>query len=829
MGTRALPAGTVTFLFTDVEGSTRLLHSLGSEAYADALAEHHRILREAFAAHGGVEVDTQGDAFFVAFPTAPGALAVATEATEALASGPIKVRIGLHTGTPLLTDEGYVGPDVHKGARIAAAGHGGQVLLSQGTRELVDGEFRDLGEHRLKDFATPVWIHQLGTETFPPLTTIANTNLPSPASTFVGREREVADVSGHLATGTRLVTLTGPGGTGKTRLAIEAARAVIGDFPSGVFWVEAAAYREPELVLQVVSQTLGSTTGLAEEIGERRMLIVIDNLEQVVSVGPELSRLVEACPNLHLLLTSRERLRVRGEREYAVHTLTEAEAVALYSDRATIPADDAATALVNALDRLPLAIELAASRAGILAPTQMLERLSSRLDFLRGDRDADPRQQTLRATIDWSHDLLTDGEQLLFARLSVFSGGGTLDALESVADADLDALQSLVDKSLVRHVDGRFWMLESIGEYAAERLAARPDGEADAIRSRHAAHYLALAERIHAVLATGEPEEGLVMDLEAEIDNLRAAADHGLAVGDIDLVRRLTAALPIYWVVRGRHREGRAWLERAIALDPDARDDTARRLQGALAISAYALGDHPTAVRAADDAAALASELSGAAERITLLRDKAVAAMMRGDNEAAEALFAERLPLALAGGNGVAASSCRINMAVIANRTGRHDRARALLEENLPFVRARAQSRCEATTLSGLAETAVRAGRPDDAPDTALAAARLASEIRDPSLALLALEAVAASAAGHGHAGAATLLAGTEGMRRRLDLEPDPDEAEIRAAALAQIGPDPAADPVYAGAWAAGAALDLPALLDLASALAADLRSAAVT
>jgi len=823
-----LPGGTVTFLFTDVEGSTRLLHALGPDGYADALATHRRALRDAFTRHGGVEVDTAGDAFFVAFPTAPGALAAALEATQALRSGPIRVRIGLHTGSPLLTDEGYIGPDVHKGARIAAAGHGGQVLLSHEARQLVEGEFVDLGEHRLKDFATPVWIHQLGTDAFPPLTTIANTNLPSPASSFIGREREVAEVSGHLATGTRLLTLTGPGGTGKTRLAIEAARAVIGEFPSGVYWVEAAAYREPELVLHAVSQTLGSTIGLAEDVGERRMLIVIDNLEQVVSVGRELSTLVESCRNLHLLLTSRERLRVRGEREYAVPTLPEPEAVALYADRVAIPADDAVPALVNALDRLPLAIELAASRAGILAPAQMLERLSSRLDLLRGGRDADPRQQTLRATIDWSHDLLTAGEQCLFARLSVFSGGGTLEALESVADGDLDTLQSLVDKSLVRHVDGRFWMLESIREYAAERLTARPDGEAGAIRDRHAAHYLTFVERIHAVLASGEPEEGLVMDLEAEIDNVRAAADHGLAVGDIDLVRRLTAALRDYWIVRGRHREARAWLERAIALDPDARDDVARRLQGALALSAYALGDHPTAVLAADAAAVLASELSGAAERTTLLRDQAVAAMMHGDNEAAEALWAERLPLVLAAGNGVAASSCRINMAVIANRTGRHDRARALLEENLPFVRARAQSRCEANTLSGLAETAVRAGRPDDARDTALAAARLATEIRDPSLALLALEALAASAAARGHTGAATLLAGTEAMRRHLDLEPDPDEAEIRAAALAHLGPDPATDPAHVAAWAAGAAPDLPALLDLASAIAADLRRAAV-
>ena len=243
-----LPSGTVTFLFTDVEGSTKLLHELGPAAYAKALAEHRRIARRAFIAHGGVEVDTQGDAFFVVFPTAAGGLEAAREALDALAPGPIRVRIGIHTGEGHVTQEGYVGQDVHKGARIAAAGHGGQVLLSKQTRELIDDEVVDLGEHRLKDFAEPVWIFQLGPERFPPLNTISNTNLPRPASSFVGREREVAELRTLLQDGARLLTLTGPGGSGKTRLAIEAAAEVVPQFTNGVFWVGLAAFRDAELV-----------------------------------------------------------------------------------------------------------------------------------------------------------------------------------------------------------------------------------------------------------------------------------------------------------------------------------------------------------------------------------------------------------------------------------------------------------------------------------------------------------------------------------------------------------------------------------------------------
>ena len=327
---RDLPSGTVTFLFTDVEGSTKLLHELGPAGYAEALAEHRRIVREAFGAQGGVEVDTQGDAFFVAFPTELGAIAAARAINEGLKSGPIRVRMGLHTGTPLLTDEGYVGSDVHHGARIGAAGHGGQVLVSAATVALIgtDG-LRDLGEHRLKDFHEPMPIFQLGDERFPPLKTISNTNLPHPASSFVGRETEVAAIAALLRDGARLVSLTGPGGSGKTRLGIEAAAALVPEFKAGVFWVALAPLRDPALVSETIGQTLGAKGGLADHIGEREMLLLLDNLEQVVGAAPELADLVEMCPNLRLLVTTRERLRVRGEVEYPVAPLADPEAPSL--------------------------------------------------------------------------------------------------------------------------------------------------------------------------------------------------------------------------------------------------------------------------------------------------------------------------------------------------------------------------------------------------------------------------------------------------------------------------------------------------------------------
>ncbi len=635
-----LPSGTVTFLFTDVEGSTKLLHDLGADAYAKALADHRRALREAFTRQGGVEVDTQGDAFFVAFPTAPGALRAAADAQRALGDGPIRVRMGIHTGTPHLSDEGYVGQDVHKGARIAAAGHGGQVLVSKDTRELagVDVDLTDLGEHRLKDFERPVWIFQLGSDRFPPLKTLSNTNLPRPASSFVGREREVSEVASLLRDGTRLLSLTGPGGTGKTRLAVEAGVELVPEFKNGVFWVGLAALRDPVLVTETIAQTLGANDGLTEYVGEREMLLLLDNFEQVVEAAPEVAALLEGCPNLRLLVTSREVLRVRGEVEYAVPPLALPEAIELFCARSQLQPDDAIAELCRALDNLPLAIELAAARTSVLSPAQIIERLSQRLDLLKGGRDAEARQATLRATIEWSHDLLTEEERRLFARLAVFRGGCMLDAAEEVAKADLDTMQSLVHKSLLRHRDERFWMLETIREFAAGRLDK--SGEADEMLRRHAEHFVSLAEAAFPNLR-GSPKEWLDR-LEREHENIRAALDRLEASGETELALQLAGAVSRFWYLRGHFAEGRRRLESLLPANASPTAARARALNGAAVMAANS-GDIATARLRAEEALAIHRALDdawGTAYSVYML---GFMACEEGDFSAAKPLFEESL------------------------------------------------------------------------------------------------------------------------------------------------------------------------------------------
>jgi predicted ATPase/class 3 adenylate cyclase len=718
---RDLPSGTVTFLFTDIEGSTKLLHELGPDEYAQALAEHRRILRDWFGAHGGVEVDTQGDAFFVAFPTAPGALAAAHEARDALARGPIRVRMGLHTGKPHLTEEGYIGQDVHKGARIAAVGHGGQVLLSQETRELLEVDLTDLGEHRLKDIDEPVAIFQLGAERFPPLKTISNTNLPRPASSFVGREKEVEEVAALLQNGARLLTLTGPGGSGKTRLAIEAAAELVPEFKAGVFWVGLAPLRDPELVSETIAQTIGSKDGLAEHIGERELLLLLDNLEQVVEAAPELAALIETCPNLKLLVTSRELLRVRGEIEYPVLPLADPEAVELFCARAGAKPDETVHSLCHALDNLPLALELAAARASVLSPRQILERISARLDLLKGGRDADPRQQTLRATIEWSYDLLAPGEQRLFARLAVFAGGCTLETAEEVAHADLDTLQSLVDKSLLRCAQERFWMLETIREYATERL--EESGGADDLRRRHAEHFLALAEEAEPHLPADRRE--WVERLEREHDNLRSALDELEASGKTQHALRLAGALSRFWFTKGHLLEGRRRLESALRADERPTGARAKAL-----VKASLMGGQNARVLA-EEGLALNRKL-GEAWGIAQSELALASALTEDDMPRARQLYDRSARRFRELGDEHHALIATRSLAWACINLGERERGRALHEENLRRARALSNERIEAITLGALAMHAVEDGRIEDAVPMLKESHRLHRELGDP-------------------------------------------------------------------------------------------------
>ena len=642
-----LLTGTVTFLFTDIEGSTRLLQSHG-ERWSAILSRHQELLRSAFAAQGGVEVGTEGDSFFVTFPTAPGALAAALAAQRALAAeswpedAEVRVRMGMHTGDASFGTEGYVGLHVHRASRIASVGRGGQVLLSDTTRSLVrealpEGvELRDLGVHRLKDLDRPERLWQLVVpdlqSEFPPIASLdaIPNNLPTRLTTFLGREREIAEISALLSE-SRLLTLTGPGGTGKTRLSLEVAGRSLAEFPGGVFFVELAPITEPELVPATIGQALGlpdrggrsSVDRLIDHIGDRRMLLVLDNFEQVVDAAPSVSALLLACPNLAVLTSSRSILHVSGEQEYPVPPLglpdpahlppltqlSQFESVALFIERARSVKPDFDVTNENApavaeicvrLDGLPLAIELAAARIRIFTPQSMLSRLEDRLGLLAGGaRDLPERQQTLRGAIAWSHDMLDDPDKALFACLSVFVGGAGLESVERVCGSEvprdvLDALGSLVEKSLVRQSEGiggepRFGMLETIREFALEQRIER--GHGDGLRERHAELFTMLAEAwAGRVMAS---DKGATLDrVEQDHDNLRAALAWAIETGAAETAMRLGSALWRFWQMRGYLEEGLERLDQTLAL-PHSRDHPERRADALSAAAgvAYWLAD----------------------------------------------------------------------------------------------------------------------------------------------------------------------------------------------------------------------------------------------
>jgi predicted ATPase len=807
-----LPSGTVTLLFTDIEGSTRLLNELGVDAYEQELAEHRRLLRRAFAQRGGVEVDTQGDAFFYAFPSAAEALEAAGEGQQALSVGPIRVRMGLHTGRPHVGREGYVGEDVHLAARIAAAGHGGQVLVSQATRALVDRELADLGEHRLKDFSEPAWIFQLGEERFPPLKTISNTNLPRPVSSFLGREREVSAVVELLQDGARLVTLSGPGGSGKTRLAIESAAELVPEFRNGVFWVGLAALREPALVVETVAQTLGAKDGLAEQIGERELLVLLDNFEQVVEAASELGSLLESCPNLRLLVTSRELLRIRGEVEYPVPPLAQPEAVELFGARSRLEPSEEIAELCRRLDNLPLAVELAAARTSVLSPAQILERLSHRLDLLRGGRDAESRQQTLRATIEWSYGLLTEEEQRLFAKLSVFAGGCTLDAAAEVVEADLDTLQSLVDKSLVRFADGRFWMLETIREFALERL--EENGGAEDLRHRHTAHFLELGELAKPELV-GRNSSIWFDRLQGEHDNVRAVLGDALEHGRVDVALRLGGAIWLFWLTRGYWSEGRRWLESALAAttesDPQLRFDA---LWGAGLLAVWQ-GDLERGQAAADELLAQAAETDSTRARAVGVDIAGLVATKRGDWDSAAHLFAEFARLARELGDSWLLSIAVNNLGFVALSRGEYERALKLFEESLSIGRELQDQDLLARAFTNLGFTTLMLGDIERARSLLRDALIAGHEIGHVEGFTYGFVGLGAAYAREDPARAARLIGRADMLCEETASELAQFEGRVRDEAEAELRADLGED-AYAAVYAEGRALALEDALALA-------------
>jgi predicted ATPase/class 3 adenylate cyclase len=637
MGTGAgLPTGTVTFLFTDIEGSTRLLQEAGI-AYATLLEEHRRLLRSAVVAHGGREVNVEGDSLFVAFPSAREAVAAAAEAQQALRAHRwppgrrVRVRMGLHSGEGTVVAGDYVSLAVHRAARIAGSAHGGQVLLSEATAALVgdalDGELslRDLGEHRLKDFPRPARLFQLEgpdlEREFPPVRTLTSPTLPpSPPGRFVGRERDVEAIAGLLGDGRRrLVTLTGLGGIGKTRLALEAARAVSGTFPDGVVFVPLASVDDPNLVLGSVADAVGAQReagvplldAVADALGQQRKLLVLDNFEQVLEAAVSIADLLDRAPAVVALVTSRRALQVRSEQRYHVGPLTQAEAVRLFSERAAaihpgfaLTDENAAAVheIARHLDGLPLAIELAAARVRLLPPDALLARMSEKLDVLgRGAVDLPERQRTLRATMDWSYSLLGPHDQVVFARLAVFAGGWTLAAAEEVCgragEPDLlDTLSELLANSLVVETgaadpEPRLTMLETVRAYAGERLAALPDRPE--VERRHTCWMLALAtERFG---KAGRDHRVWFERFQRERANLRAVVQRALDADDLETVARLSRDAFVPLAHRDAEAEVVEWLDEALTRDEVVAPATRGRLLAVRALAATIFGDYAAA------------------------------------------------------------------------------------------------------------------------------------------------------------------------------------------------------------------------------------------
>jgi len=860
-----LPTGTITFLFTDIEGSTRLLQVLG-QRWRAILEDHNRLLLGAIREAGGIDLRSEGDSFFAVFRSAPAAVDAATKAQRALAAhpwpseAPVRVRMGMHTGEGTVAGESYVGLDVHRAARIAAVGHGGQVLLSSATSELVrpslpDGvELRDLGQHRLKDLARPERIYQLTinglSAEFPAIRSLETpTNLPSQRTSFVGRKREVARVK-ELLRGPGLLTLTGPGGSGKTRLALQAAGELLEDYRDGVFLVELAPITDPRLIPSSVADSVGARAEgarpvldtLLDHVRDREMLLVLDNFEQVIEGAPVTSDLLASAPRLRILVTSREPLHISGEQELAVpplglpdarepvapEHLARFEAISLFVQRATAVDPSfrvtqnnaqAVAELCRRLDGLPLAIELAASRVKLLSPRAILERLEHRLDLLTsGPVDVPARQRTLREAIGWSYELLDEIERIAFRRLSVFAGGWALEDAEAVANpgaelgADLlEVLGSLVDKSLVERMRAtsdavRFGMLETIREYAAERLEAA--GEVEATRDRHASRFLDLAEAAEPHLR-GVNQGRWLDQLEVEHDNVRAALRRAIDAGHHGAALRLVGALWRFWHLHGHLAEGRRWAEEVLGL-PGAAGRTAGRASALTALGglAYWQEDLPATGAAYEEALAIAQELGDRRAEAEGLYNMSFVPAYKGDFDRAVAILRDGRTLfeELGVRRGVADTVWL--MAIVARLEGDNRTARARAEESLRIHREIGDRFGMTDALHVLGRIALADGDLATAGNSFLEALANDERVGNRTGMGIVLDNLAAKASAEGHHLRAVRLGGaSEAIKAAAGGHAPPpfiDLPDPREAARDALG-----DAAVAAAWEEGRAMTL--------------------
>ncbi len=763
---RLLPTGTVTFLFTDIEGSTRLWETQHA-AMQQALADHDAIMRKAIEANGGCIVKTTGDGAHAVFAIAADALTACLAAQSALTAqdwGKVRItsRMALHSGAAELRDGDYYGPAPNRAARLMAAAHGGQVLLSLATEELVRDHLpartslRDMGERRLKDLIHPERVFQVIAPDlpvdFPPLKTLdaRPNNLPAQTTPFIGRENEIRAVKAKLANGNvRLLTLSGVGGTGKTRLALHAAADTVDDFEHGVFFVPLATLRDHALVLQTIAQAFGmrEVAGrplweqLRDHLRERQLLLVLDNFEQVIDAAPLVSDLLAAAPKVKVLVTSREVLRLSGEVDHPVSSMsipdrkqlpplsqfTQYDAVALFIDRAVAVKPSFVVTNENApsiaeiccqLDGLPLAIELAAARVRVLPPQKMLPELSRRLSFVTSSaRDLPARQKTLRGTIDWSHDLLTADEQILFRRMAVFVGGCTLQAIEAVCNVNADlpvlaTVESLVGKSLLKQTDAngepRLAMLETIREYAGNRLLAAD--EAERLQERHRDYFLALSEEAEPNLKGAEQAEWLER-LEHEHDNLRAALGRSLLDAGAEAGLRQCGALQRFWWTRGHLTEGREWCRRVLCkAENEKRTKDHAIVRNAAGALAYFQGDLADARAQCEKGLPILRQLGDRKSIAGALSNLGNILYAEGDYVAAGERHTESLAIQRELGNRKGAAVALNNLGNVAAELGDYATARALLEESLTIDRELGDRSGIAISLNNLGDYACEQG-----------------------------------------------------------------------------------------------------------------------